>query len=72
MEVMFGRGGEAICYCRAKNRLGGREGEKLFLFPYAVDEGAESNLWFDIGSPWLSLIWREGLSVSPWVHPLLF
>lgn len=29
-------------------------------------EGAESNLWFDIGSPWLSVSWKEGSSVSPW------
>lgn len=28
-------------------------------------EGAESNLWFGIGSPWLSVSWKEGFSVSP-------
>lgn len=34
--------------------------------------GAECNLWFDIGSPWLSDSWKEGLSVSPWSTPCCF
>lgn len=32
-------------------------------------EGTESNLWFDIGSPWLSVSRKEGLSVSLWSTP---
>lgn len=35
-------------------------------------EGVESNLWFDIGSPWLSVSLREGLSVSPRHTPCCF
>lgn len=35
-------------------------------------EGAESNLWFDIGSPWLSVSREEGLFVSPWCTPCCF
>lgn len=34
--------------------------------------GAQSNLWFDIGSPWLSVILKEGLSASPWSTPCCF
>lgn len=32
-------------------------------------ESAENNLWFDIGSPWLSVSWKEGLSVPPGAPP---
>lgn len=35
-------------------------------------EGAGCNLWFDIGSPWLSVSWKGGLSVSSWSTPCCF
>ncbi len=37
-----------------------------------VGEGAQSNLWFDIASPWLSVSCREELSDSPWSTPCCF
>lgn len=35
-------------------------------------EGAESNPWFDFGSPWLPVSWKKGSSVSPWSTPCWF
>lgn len=35
-------------------------------------QSAQSNLWFDIGSPWLSVSRKEGLSISPWCTPCCF
>lgn len=35
-------------------------------------QSVQSNLWFDIGSPWLSVSWKEGLSVSPRCTPCCF
>lgn len=32
-------------------------------------DSAESNLWFDFGSPWQPVSWKEGLSVSPGTIP---
>lgn len=34
-------------------------------------ESARSNLWFDFGSPWLSVRCKEGLNAFPSVHSLL-
>lgn len=44
-----------------------RDGEEM-----RFGEGAGSNLWFDIGSPWLSECWREGLSASLLSAPCCF
>lgn len=35
-------------------------------------ESVQGNLWFDIGSPWLSVSWKQGLSVSPRCTPCCF
>lgn len=57
----------AVRVLRVQGKTKDRDREEM-----RFGEGEESNLWFDIGSPWLSVSWKEGLSVSPWSTPCCF